>query len=66
MILMVLTLFTRIELIINDPSILVGNILTIIINTLIICYLLRKEVKAYFDFRSHKKSSFSSSFGDLR
>lgn len=66
MILIVLTLFTRIELIINDPSILVGNILTIIINTLIICYLLRKEVKAYFDFRSHKKSSFSSSFGDLR
>ena len=66
MILIVLILFTRIELIINDPSILVGNILTIIINTLIICYLLRKEVKAYFDFRSHKKSSFSSSFGDLR
>lgn len=66
MILIVLTLFTRIELIIKDPSILVGNILTIIINTLIICYLLRKEVKAYFDFKSHKKSSFSSSFGDLR
>lgn len=66
MILIVLTLFTRIELILKDPSILVGNILTIIINTLIICYLLRKEVKAYFDFKSHKKSSFSSSFGDLR
>lgn len=66
MILTVLSLFTVVESFLNSPSILFGNILTIIINTLIICYLLRKEVKAYFDFRSHKKSSFSSSFGDLR
>lgn len=66
MILIVLSLITIIESILSDPSMLVGNILTIIINILIICYLLRKEVKEYFDFMSHKKSSFSSSFDDLR
>lgn len=66
MILTVLSLFTVVESILNSPSILFGNILTIIINTLIIYYLLRKEVKEYFDFRSSKKSSFSSSFDDLR
>jgi len=66
MILIVLSLFTIIESILSNPSILVGNIFTIIINTLIIYYLLRKEVKEYFDFRSSKKPSFSSSFDDLR
>jgi uncharacterized membrane protein (DUF2068 family) len=66
MILIVLSLITIIESILSDPSMLVGNILTIIINILIICYLLRKEVKEYFDFMSHKKSFFSSSFDDLR
>ena len=66
MILIVLSLITIIESILSDPSMLVGNILTIIINILIICYLLRREVKEYFDFMSRKKSSFSSSFDDLR
>jgi hypothetical protein len=66
MILIVLSLLTIIESILSDPSMLVGNILTIIINILIICYLLRKEVKEYFDFMSRKKSTFSSSFDDLR
>ena len=47
-------------------SILIGNILTIIINTLIIFYLFRKEVKDYFKFMSSKRSSFTSSFDDLR
>lgn len=66
MVLIVLSLLTIIESILSNPSILVGNIFTIIINTLIIYYLLRKEVKEYFDFRSSKKPSFSSSFDDLR
>jgi hypothetical protein len=66
MILIVLSLIAMIESILSDPSMLVGNILTIIINILIIWYLLRKEVKEYFDFMSRKKSSFSSSFDDLR
>ena len=65
-ILTVLSLFTVVESILNSPSILFGNILTIIINTLIIYYLLRKEVKDYFYFRSSNKSFFSSSFDDLR
>lgn len=66
MILTVLSLFTVVESILNSPSILFGNILTIIINTLIIYYLLRKEVKDYFYFRSSNKSFFSSSFDELR
>ena len=66
MILIVLSLFTIIESILSNPSILFGNIFTVIINSLIIFYLLRKEVKEYFDFRSSKKPSFSSSFDDLR
>ncbi len=66
MILTVLSLLTVVESIFNSPSILFGNILTIIINTLIIYYLLRKEVKDYFYFRSSNKSFFSSSFDELR
>ena len=66
MILIVLSLLTIIESILSDPSMLVGNILTIIINILIIFYLLRKEVKEYFNFMSSKKPSFSSSFDELR
>ena len=66
MILIVLSLFTIIESILSNPSILFGNIFTIIINSLIIFYLLRKEVKEYFDFRSSKKPFFSSSFDELR
>jgi len=66
MILIVLSLFTIIESILSNPSILFGNIFTVIINSLIIFYLLRKEVKEYFDFRSSKKPSFSSSFDELR
>ena len=66
MILIVLSLLTIIESILSNPSILVGNIFTIIINSLIIFYLLRKKVKEYFDFRSSKKPSFSSSFDELR
>ncbi len=66
MILTVLSLLTVVESILNSPSILFGNILTIIINTLIIYYLLRKEVKDYFYFRSSNKSFFSSSFDELR
>lgn len=66
MILTILSLLTVVESILNSPSILFGNILTIIINTLIIYYLLRKEVKDYFYFRSSNKSFFSSSFDELR
>ena len=66
MILIVLSLFTIIESILSNPSILFGNIFTIIINSLIIFYLLRKEVKEYFHFRSSKKPSFSPSFDELR
>lgn len=66
MILTVLSLFTVVESFLNSPSILFGNILTIIINTLIIYYLLRKEVKDYFYFRSSNTSFFSSSFDELR
>lgn len=66
MILIVLSLFTTVESILSNPSILFGNIFTIIINILIIFYLLRKEVKEYFNFMSSKKPSFSSSFDELR
>jgi hypothetical protein len=66
LILIVLSLFFIVESIPSTPSILFGNVLTIIINTLIIYYLLRQEVKDYFTYRSSNKSSFSSSFDDLR
>lgn len=66
LILIVLGLFFIVESIPSTPSILFGNVLTIIINTLIIYYLLRQEVKDYFTYRSSNKSSFSSSFDDLR
>ena len=61
MIMIVLSLSSIVDSIGSRPSILVGNILTIIINISIIYYLFRKEVKDYFDFSSSKKSSFSSS-----
>jgi hypothetical protein len=66
LILIILGLFFIVESIPSTPSILFGNILTIIINTLIIYYLLRKEVKDYFTYRYPNRSSFSSSFDDLR
>jgi hypothetical protein len=66
LILIVLSLFFIVESIPSTPSILFGNVLTIMINTLIIYYLLRQEVKDYFTYRSSNKSSFSSSFDDLR
>jgi uncharacterized membrane protein (DUF2068 family) len=66
LILIILGLFFTVESISNTPSILFGNVLTIIINTLIIYYLLRKEVKDYFAYKSTNRSSFSSSFDDLR
>ncbi len=50
----------------STHSIFIGNILTIIINTLIIYYLFRKEVKDYFKFMSSQRSSCTSSFDDLR
>jgi hypothetical protein len=59
-------LFFIVESIPSTPSILFGNVLTIIINTLIIYYLLRKEVKDYFNYKYPNRSSFSSSFDDLR
>jgi len=65
LILIILGLFFTVESISITPSILFGNVLTIIINTLIIYYLLRKEVKDYFTYRSTNRSSFSS-FDDLR
>jgi Predicted membrane protein (DUF2127) len=61
MIMIVLTLSSIVDSILSRPSIMVGNILTIIINISIIYYLFRKEVKDYFDFSSSKKSFFSSS-----
>lgn len=66
LILIVLSWFPIAGSISSIQSILVGNILTIIINTLIIYYLFRKEVKDYFKFMSSKRSSFNSSFDDLR
>ena len=47
-------------------SILGGNILTIIINIIIIYYLYRKEVKDYFHNVKKKSSFSSSSLDDLR
>lgn len=61
MIMIVLSLPSIVDSILSRPSIIVGNILTIIINISIIYYLFRKEVKDYFDFSSNKKSFFSSS-----
>ena len=61
MIMIVLSLSSIVDSILSRPSIIVGNILTIIINISIIYYLFRKEVKDYFDFSSSKKSFFSSS-----
>ena len=66
LILIVLSWFPIAGSISSIQSILVGNILTIILNTLIIYYLFRKEVKDYFKFMSSKRSSFTSSFDDLR
>lgn len=64
-ILIMLSIFNIIESISNGQSILGGNILTIIINCIIIYYLYRKEVKDYFH-NVNRKSSFSSSLDDLR
>lgn len=64
-ILIVLSVFNIIESMSNGQSILGGNILTIIINSILIYYLYRKEVKDYFH-NVNRKSSFSSSLDDLR
>lgn len=64
-ILIMLSIFNIIESISNGQSILGGNILIIIINSIIIYYLYRKEVKDYFH-NVNRKSSFSSSLDDLR
>jgi uncharacterized membrane protein (DUF2068 family) len=64
-ILIVLSIFAIIESISSGQSILGGNILTILINSIIVYYLYRKDVKDYFH-NINKKSSFSSSLDDLR
>lgn len=64
-ILIVLSVFNIIESMSNGQSILGGNILTIIINSILIYYLYRKEVKDYFH-NVNRKSFFSSSLDDLR
>ena len=64
-ILILLTVFNIIESMYNGQSILIGNILTMVINSLIIYYLYRKEIKDYFH-NVNRKSSFSSSLDDLR
>lgn len=64
-ILIVLSIFAIIESISSGQSILGGNILTILINSIIVYYLYRKDVKDYFH-NVNKKSSFSSSLDDLR
>lgn len=64
-ILIVLSISTIIESISSGQSILGGNILTILINSIIVYYLYRKDVKDYFH-NVNKKSSFSSSLADLR
>jgi hypothetical protein len=64
-ILIVLSVFNIIESMSNGQSILGGNIITIIINSIIVYYLYRKEVKDYFH-NVNKKSYFSSSLDDLR
>jgi hypothetical protein len=60
-----LTVFNMIESMSNGQSILGGNILTMIINSIIVYYLYRREIKDYFH-NVNKKSSFSSSLDDLR
>ena len=64
-ILIVVSLFDTIESMFNEESILGGNILTIIINSIMVYYLYRKEVKDYFH-NVNRKSYFSSSLDDLR
>src|SRR5688572_16594999 len=64
-ILILLTVFNMIESMYNGQSILIGNILTMIINSIIVYYLYRKEIKDYFH-NVNRKSSFSSSLDDLR
>jgi hypothetical protein len=64
-ILIVLSIFTIIESISSGQSILGGNILTILINSIIVYYLYRKEVIDYFH-NVNRKPSFSSSLDDLR
>jgi hypothetical protein len=58
-ILITLSIFNTLE------SILGGTLITILINSIIIYYLFRKEVKDYFH-NANRKSSFSSSLDDLR
>ena len=65
-ILMILSILNIIESISYVQSILGGNILTIIINIIIIYYLYRKEVKDYFHNVKKKSSFSSSSLDDLR
>ena len=64
-ILILLTVFNMIESMYNGQLILIGNILTMIINSIIVYYLYRKEIKDYFH-NVNRKSSFSSSLDDLR
>ena len=64
-ILIVVSVFDIIESMFNEESILGGNILNIIINSIIVYYLYRKEVKDYFH-NVNRKSYFSSSLDDLR
>lgn len=58
-ILITLSIFNNLE------SILGGTLITILINSIIIYYLFRKEVKDYFH-NANRKSSFFSSLDDLR
>jgi hypothetical protein len=64
--LIVLSVFNIIESMPNGQSILGGNILTIIINSIIVYYLYKKEVKYYFHNVNRKSSFSSSSLDDLR
>lgn len=64
-ILILLSIFNIIESTSNGQSILGGNILTILINGIIVYYLYRKEVKDYFH-NVNRTSSFYSSLDDLR
>ncbi len=64
-ILILLSIFNIIESTSNGQSILGGNILTILINGIIVYYLYRKEVKDYFH-NLNRTSSFYSSLDDLR
>jgi Predicted membrane protein (DUF2127) len=64
-ILILLSIFNIIESTSNGQSILGGNILTILINGIIVYYLYRKEVKDYFH-NVDRTSSFYSSLDDLR